>query len=78
MKTLKNKILTAAAATMILVGSAIGTVSCNNYLDIVPDDGIATVDMSFNMRSTAIKWLYSCYDFMPSDGNADSDPTLPR
>lgn len=76
MKTLKNKILTAAAATMILVGSAIGTVSCNNYLDIVPDDGIATVDMSFNMRSTAIKWLYSCYDFMPSDGNADSDPTL--
>ena len=52
--------------------------SCNNYLDIVPDDGIATVDMSFNMRSTAIKWLYSCYSYMRYEdtGDLNSDPSL--
>ena len=76
MKTLINKILTVAAVTAILASSAIGTVSCNKYLNIVPDDGIATVDMSFNMRSTAIKWLYSCYSFMPADGNFDADPAM--
>ena len=34
--------------------------SCNKYLDIAPDDGMATLEMVFNMRSTAIKYLYSC------------------
>ena len=60
MKTLKNKIMTLVAWTLVLAGASVAAVSCNKYLDIVPDDGIATVDMSFNMRSTAIKWLYSC------------------
>ena len=76
MKTLKNKITTLVAGTLVLIGASVATVSCNKYLDIVPDDGIATVDMSFNMRSTAIKWLYSCYSFMPADGNFDADPAM--
>lgn len=76
MKTLKNKITTLVAGTLVLIGASVATVSCNKYLDIVPDDGIATVDMSFNMRSTAIKWLYSCYSFLPADGNFDADPAM--
>ena len=43
--------------------------SCNHYLDIAPDDGLATMDMVFNMRSTAIKYLYSCYSFLPYEGH---------
>ena len=76
MKTLKNKIMTLVAWTLVLTGASAAAVSCNKYLDIVPDDGIATVDMSFNMRSTAIKWLYSCYSFLPADGNFDADPAM--
>ena len=72
MKTTYRTILTILASLLLLSGVS----SCNKYLDIVPDDGIATVDMSFNMRSTAIKWLYSCYSFMPYDGNFDGDPSL--
>lgn len=27
---------------------------CNKFLDVVPDDGLATIEMSFNLRSSAI------------------------
>lgn len=64
------------ALGLLLSGALLS--SCNNYLDIVPDDGIATVDMSFNMRSTAIKWLYSCYSYMRYEdtGDLNSDASL--
>ena len=38
--------------------------ACDKYLDIVPDDGVATIEMAFNMRSQAIKYLSSCYQPM--------------
>ncbi len=47
--------------------------SCNSYLDIVPDDGIATLDMAFNMRSQAIKYLGSCYQYMRGVTAGDLD-----
>ncbi len=49
------------------------SVSCNNYLDIVPDDGLATLESAFTLRSTAIRYLYTCYGFMTSEGNLDGD-----
>lgn len=48
-------------------------VSCNKYLDVTPDDDIATLDKAFNMRSKAINYLYSCYSYMPSHGGLDLD-----
>lgn len=47
--------------------------SCNDYLNIVPDDGMATLETSFSMRSTAIRYLYTCYGFLTSEGNLDLD-----
>lgn len=47
--------------------------ACNNYLDIVPDDGMATLETAFSMRSTAIRYLYTCYGFLTSEGNLDGD-----
>jgi hypothetical protein len=38
---------------------------CNNYLDIVPDDGLATLENAFTMRTEAEKYLYTCYSYMP-------------
>src|SRR5690554_903618 len=47
--------------------------SCNDFLDIVPDDGIATLESAFTTRNTAIPYLYTCYGFLTSEGNIDGD-----
>jgi hypothetical protein len=39
--------------------------SCANYLDLVPDDRMATIEYAFAMRSEAKKYLYTCYSYMP-------------
>lgn len=57
--------------TMLFVTS----ISCSDYLDIVPDN-IATIEMAFSMRSEAKKYLYTCYSYLPQDGNLASDPAI--
>jgi hypothetical protein len=49
--------------------------SCKKYLDIIPDN-IPTIDNSFTMRAEAEKYLYTCYSYMPKDGNLEQDPSL--
>lgn len=49
--------------------------SCKKYLDIIPDN-IPTIDNSFTMRTEAQKYLYTCYSYMPKDGNLEKDPAL--
>ena len=49
------------------------TAACDKYLDVVPNDGIATEEMSFNLRSTAIRYLATCYAYMPKDGAPAGD-----
>lgn len=63
-----NKSLVVVAATLLSVAT-----SCNKYLDIVPDDGMATLETAFSMRSTAIRYLYTCYGFLPHNGSLDGD-----
>jgi len=46
---------------------AAGT-SCNKYLDIVPDN-IAVIDNAFTMRTEAEKYLFTCYSFLPRNGD---------
>ena len=50
--------------------------SCNKFLDVVPNDGIATLDMAFNLRSTAERYLGTCYSYMPIEGNVIHDPAM--
>ncbi|MDR1860321.1 MAG: RagB/SusD family nutrient uptake outer membrane protein [Bacteroidales bacterium] len=57
----------------LVLASVIALCSCNHYLDIVPDDGLATLESAFSLRSTAIKYLYTCYAFLPSSGHLDLD-----
>lgn len=47
--------------------------ACTDWLDVVPD-GVPTLEMAFNSRSQAIKYLSTCYSYMPKNGGA-SDPT---
>lgn len=59
--------------TLFIVIGSFAISSCSDYLDIVPDDGLATLESAFTMRSTAIKYLYTCYGFLTSEGNIDMD-----
>ncbi|KAA6325669.1 RagB/SusD family nutrient uptake outer membrane protein, partial [termite gut metagenome] len=51
-------------------------IACSDYLDVVPDDGIATLENAFAMRSEAERYLFTCYSYMPHDGNLNSDPAI--
>lgn len=48
--------------------------SCDNYLDIVPDN-VATLEYAFRDRVRAEKYLFTCYSYLPKHGTAD-DPGL--
>jgi hypothetical protein len=39
--------------------------SCSDYLNLVPDDRLATIEYAFAMRSEAKKYLFTCYSYMP-------------
>lgn len=60
-------------AIMIGLTALLSGISCNKFLDVVPNDGLATIDMAFNLRSTAIRYLATCYAYMPNDGVPASD-----
>lgn len=57
---------------ILLLAASLSLGSCNNYLDIVPDN-IATIDNAFTMRTEAEKFLFTCYNYMPVHGSK-SDP----
>ncbi|WP_449436466.1 hypothetical protein [Pedobacter steynii] len=58
------------AAALILLFAVSG---CKKYLDVVPDS-IGTIDYAFRMRSEAEKYLFTCYNNLPSFGDVGSDP----
>lgn len=49
--------------------------TCNDYLDVVPDN-IATIDNAFTNRSMAEKFLFTCYSYMPQHANPESSVFL--
>lgn len=64
-----NKIQkTVGVASMALL--VLGTQSCeNSYLDVVPDN-VATIDLAFKLRNEAEKYLFTCYSYLPKNGDA--------
>ncbi|MBB5437642.1 hypothetical protein HDC92_001314 [Pedobacter sp. AK017] len=49
--------------------------SCKKYLDVVPDN-IATIDNSFTLRSKAEQYLFTCYSYLPTDGNRSTNAAM--
>lgn len=37
---------------------------CSNWLDVVPEDDIETIETDFEKKENAEKWLWTCYSFM--------------
>lgn len=49
--------------------------ACKKYLDVVPDN-VPTLEYAFRMRSTAEKYLYTCYSYIPPLGDKYNNPGL--
>lgn len=45
-----------------------GLVSCDNFLDVVPDN-VTTLDHAFALKNEAEKYLFTCYSYMPLNGD---------
>lgn len=67
---MKNKLIIA-----LFVVSSFLFSRCDNYLDVTPDN-VATIDYSFRLRSTAERFLFTCYSYMPSHGSTSQNPAL--
>ncbi|SHF44045.1 RagB/SusD family nutrient uptake outer membrane protein [Pedobacter caeni] len=63
-----KKYLNILIFTLLLLNSG-----CKKYLNVAPDN-IGTIDYAFRMRTEAEKYLFTCYNNLPSFGNTDSDP----
>ncbi|OJV40814.1 MAG: hypothetical protein BGO29_14675 [Bacteroidales bacterium 36-12] len=49
--------------------------SCNDFLDIVPDN-VATIDNAFKNTIEAEKYLFTCYHYLPRSGSTDGNVGL--
>lgn len=68
-----RRIIKKLSVCIAIASSLLGVGSCNGFLNVVPDDGVATLEMAFDLRSTALRYLATCYSYMPVDGNVASD-----
>lgn len=62
---LKSKRYLMGGIVLLLV---ISFSSCSDYVDIVPDN-VATIDNAFTLRNEAEKYLFTCYSFLPKNGD---------
>ncbi len=60
---------------IILCAIVLSVSACSDWLDVVPD-GVATLDMAFNSRTQALKYLSTCYSYMPKNGGSGDPATL--
>ena len=51
------------------------TFSCDEYLDIVPDN-LATIDIAFNNRASAEQFLATCYRYIPEHAHVEQNFAL--
>jgi len=59
----------------LVVVTFIFSYGCNDFLEVTPDN-IATIDYAFRLRSTAEKFLFTCYSYMPNQGSLNENPAL--
>lgn len=54
----------------------LGLAACNKFLDVVPDDGLPSIETSFNLRASALRYLGTCYSYMTNEGDPASDQAM--
>jgi hypothetical protein len=68
-----NNIIQSKRIWPILVLLIFVVSSCKKFLDVVPDN-VPTIDKAFNSKNEAEKFLFTCYSYLPNDGNPTSNP----
>ncbi|MDN3668495.1 RagB/SusD family nutrient uptake outer membrane protein [Echinicola jeungdonensis] len=68
MNKFQYKITACALGLMGLLG---GT-ACESFVDVVPDN-VATIDHAFKLRNEAEKYLFTCYSYMPNNGDPNGN-----
>lgn len=63
------------AKIYILIGLILSMFSCDSYLDIAPDN-LATIDLAFNTRTTAERFLTTCYSYVPDHADPQQNIAL--
>lgn len=65
-----NHIINRRNSLVVLLLAVLGTglFSCKKYLNVVPDN-VATLDNAFKLRVEAEKFLFTCYSFLPKNGD---------
>jgi hypothetical protein len=53
---------------MLSIGLMFSAASCNDYLDVVPDN-VTTIDHAFALKNEAEKYLFTCYSYIPKNGD---------
>lgn len=66
------KRITIISLLTLLLGMSAG---CSDYMDIVPDN-VAEIDQAFRLRSTAERFLFTCYSYMPDHSQIDGNPAF--
>lgn len=61
--------------TALLLLLVMACPSCAKFLDVVPDN-VATLDNAFTTRIEAKKYLFTCYSYMPKNGDIGDDPAM--
>lgn len=69
---IKNRLLTAGLLMLVIAATFS---SCKRYLDVVPDN-ISTIDNAFKLRVEAEKFLFTCYSYLPRDGDGWFNPAM--
>ncbi|MFS8618077.1 MAG: RagB/SusD family nutrient uptake outer membrane protein, partial [Solitalea sp.] len=67
-----KKYIKKISLAMVLLGTLS---ACNKYMDIVPDN-VATIDYAFRLRSTAERFLFTCYSYMPAHSGISQNPAF--
>ncbi|PWG78181.1 RagB/SusD family nutrient uptake outer membrane protein [Pararcticibacter amylolyticus] len=61
-----------AIRIIVMVLITITFSACQKYLDVIPDN-VATIDYAFHLRSSALRYLYTCYSYLPEDGHPNTN-----
>ncbi|MCW8313930.1 RagB/SusD family nutrient uptake outer membrane protein [Sphingobacterium sp. InxBP1] len=67
-----KRYMALGALSVVLASSS---VSCKKFLDIVPDN-VATIEYAFRLRVEAEKYLFTLYNYLPSEGSLWNNPAF--
>jgi len=63
---MKNHYTIKNIGRLVILIAMVLTSSCRDYLDVVPE-GTATLESAFTMRQHTMRYLYTCYSYLPTN-----------